>query len=104
MKRKPIRRSIGCALAVALLGVMVGGASAGSFTRGCAARDMQILMLIEERESANAVSTQKLTDAMLAMMHARLVCHQGHVVDALALYDTIAQNLTTDPVLSGRMK
>jgi hypothetical protein len=104
MEKNPLQCLTRCALAAAVLGVMAGDAGAGSFTRGCAARDMQILMLIEERESADAVSTQKLTDAMLAMMHARLVCHQGHVVDALALYDTIAQSLMSDPVLSGRLK
>jgi hypothetical protein len=104
MKKDLIRRSVRCALATVCLGAMVESAAAGSFTRGCAARDMQILMLIEEHESANAVSQQRLTDAMFTMMHARLVCHQGRVVDALALYDTIAQSLTSDPMLSGHMR
>jgi hypothetical protein len=83
---------------------MVDSATAGSFTRGCAARDMQVLMLIEERESVDAVSPQRVTDAMIAMMHARLVCHEGRVMDALALYDTITQSLTADPMLSSRVK
>jgi hypothetical protein len=37
---------------------------------------------------------------MLAMMHARIVCHEGYVVDALALYDRIAQGVTSIPRLS----
>jgi hypothetical protein len=72
---------------------MINSANARSFTRGCAARDLQILMLIEERESANAISAERLSDAMVKMMHARMVCYEGHVVDALAIYDSVARNL-----------
>jgi hypothetical protein len=86
------------------LGTMIEGTAAGSFTRGCAARDLQILMLIEERESTSAVSTEKLSDAMLAMLEARIVCHEGHVVDAMALYDSIAQSVTPDTLLSARQR
>jgi hypothetical protein len=75
-------------------------AGGGSFTRGCAARDMQILRMIEHREGANAVYTKRLSDAMLEMMHARIVCHEGSVVDALALYHRIAEGITSIPVLS----
>jgi hypothetical protein len=76
---------------------MIHGATAGSFTRGCAARDLQILMLIEEREDTNAVSADKLSDAMLSMLEARIVCHEGRVIDAMALYDSISQSITPDP-------
>jgi hypothetical protein len=67
--------------------------AAGSFTHGCAARDMQILMLLEEREDANTLSAKKLDDAMLTMMQARMVCHDGRVMDAIALYDSIARSI-----------
>jgi len=87
-----------------ILGTMTNAATAGggSFTRGCAARDMQLLRMIEERESTNAVPADILSDAMLTMMHARIVCHEGYVVDALAIYDTVARSITPNPVLSGR--
>jgi len=78
------------------LGAMIDGTIAGSFTRGCAARDLQILMLIEERESTNAISAERLSDAMITMMNARMRCYDGHVVDALAIYDSVAQSLTPD--------
>jgi hypothetical protein len=81
---------------------MTTAATAGSFTRGCAARDLQILTMIENREGANAIYTKKLDDAMFAMMHARIVCHEGYVVEALALYELIAQSITPIPVLSGQ--
>jgi hypothetical protein len=77
-------------------------AGGGSFARGCAARDMQILKMIEERENTNPVSAEILNDAMLTMMHARIVCHEGYVVDALAIYDRIARSITANPILSKR--
>jgi hypothetical protein len=83
---------------------MINGTTAGSFTRGCAARDIQILMLIEEREDTNAVSMDKLSDAMLAMLEARIVCHEGRVMDAMALYDSIIQSVTPDTLLSARQR
>jgi hypothetical protein len=81
------------ALAAVCLGTLTTIATAGSFTRGCAARDMHVLMLIEERESVSAISAQKSTDAIVEMLHARMVCHEGRVLDALALYDDITQSL-----------
>jgi hypothetical protein len=102
MTSKTRRCIIQCALVATSFGMLISSATAGSFTRGCAARDMQILMLIEEREDAN-VSRIRLNDALLAMMHARMVCHEGNVVEALAIYEGIAQSLTTGPALSGRM-
>jgi hypothetical protein len=88
----------------AWLGTMIGSAPAGSFTRGCAARDLQILMLIEERENTNAVSANKLSDALLQMLEARIVCYEGRVTDAIALYDSIAQSVEPDTLLSARRK
>ena len=72
--------------------------------RGCATRDMQVLMLIEDRESTRAVSADQLRDAMHLIMHARIVCHEGHVLDALAIYDGIVQSITPQPALSGRSR
>jgi hypothetical protein len=84
------------ALVALCLGATVNTTTAGSFTRGCAARDLQILMLIEERENTNAISAERLSDAMATMMNARMICYDGYVVDALAVYDSIARSLTTN--------
>jgi hypothetical protein len=102
MTRYLLNASMKIALAAACMGTLINGTTAGSFTRGCAARDLQILMLIEERESANAISTEKLSDAMLTMMSARMVCYEGHVVDALTMYDGIAASLTPDVTRTSR--
>jgi hypothetical protein len=86
--------SVHVAVAALCLGVMIDRMTAGSFTRGCAARDLQLLRLIEERENTNAVSAETLSDAMLTMMNARMTCYGGHVVDALAIYDSVAGSLS----------
>jgi len=102
MRNSLFQRSIRWALAVVCLATMMNSANAGSFTRGCAARDLQILMLIEDRENSNAVSPEKLSDALLTMMNARMVCYEGHVVDALAIYDSVAKSITPNPMLFGQ--
>jgi hypothetical protein len=89
-------------LAAIGVGLMVDGAMAGSFTRGCAARDLQILFLVEEQEASGLVPPEKLSDALIEMMHARIVCHEGRVLDALAIYDAVAESLR--PVRSGRAR
>jgi len=91
------------AVAVACLSTIIDSAGAGAFTRGCAARDLQILMLIEERENTNAISAEKLSDALVNMMDARLVCYEGHVVDALAIYDSIVKSITPGDLQFGRL-
>ena len=94
----------GWALAAICLGTMITSTTAGSFTRGCAARDLQILMMIEESESENAISAEKLSDAMFTMMQARMVCYEGRVIDALAIYDEVAQSITPNPFLAGHRR
>jgi hypothetical protein len=86
--------SVHAAVVALCLGAMADTTIAGSFTRGCAARDLQILMLIEEREETNAISAQRLSDAIVTMMNARMICYDGHVADAIAIYDDIARSLT----------
>ena len=85
--------SVNAAATALCLSIAISSTVAGSFTRGCAARDLQILMLIEERESTSAVSAERLSDAMLTILDARIICHEGHVIDALAIYDRVAESL-----------
>jgi hypothetical protein len=74
MRKHLLKCSIHAALAALCLGTVVNGTVAGSFTRGCAVRDLEILMLIEERESTNTISAERLSDAMFMMMDARMIC------------------------------
>jgi hypothetical protein len=104
MHKNLFRHSVRWGLVSVCLCMMIDSTTAGSFTRGCAARDLQILMLIEERENTNAITGDKLSDAMLAMLEARIVCHEGRVMDAMALYDSIVQGITPDTFLSAQRK
>ena len=87
-------------LATIVFGVMTHAAAAGSFTRGCAARDLQLLTVIEEQELTGSIPAEKISEALVEMMHARIVCHQGQVLDALAIYDAVAESVR--PIRSGR--
>jgi hypothetical protein len=87
-------------LATVVVSVMTHAAAAGSFTRGCAARDLQLLTVIEEQELSGSISAEKISGALIEMMHARIVCHQGRVLDALAIYDAVAESVR--PIRSGR--
>ena len=80
-------------LAPIVFGVMTHAAAAGSFTRGCAARDLQLLTVIEQQENAGLISAEKISEVLLKMMHARIVCHQGRVLDALAIYDAVTESV-----------
>ena len=100
MPRTFLQRLIPCIVAVIGVSVMTQAAAAGSFTRGCAARDLQLLTVIEEREVTGSVPAEILSDALIEMMHARIVCHYGRVLDALAIYDAVAESIR--PIRSGR--
>ena len=93
MRKHLLNCSVQVAIAALCLGAMIISTTAGSFTRGCAARDLQILMLIKERESSNTISAEASSEALLAMMNARMVCYEGRVIDALAIYDSVARSV-----------
>jgi len=88
------------AVVVLGLGASIEESNAGSFTRGCAWRDRQILMLIEQGEQADVARERQMTEAIQRMLYARIVCYDGHVVDALKIYDTIGETFTSDPFTS----
>ena len=87
-------------LATVVVSVMTHAAAAGSFTRGCAARDLQLLSVIEEQELNGSIAAEKISEALVEMMHARIVCYQGRVLDALAIYDAVRDRI--QPIRSGR--
>jgi hypothetical protein len=103
MTTQAFKPSARWALAAICLGTMITGAAAGSFTRECAVRDLRALMLIEARQRSNVVAAEKLNDALFAMMTARLVCHEGRVPEALAMYDEILNSIASNPFLTDRL-
>ena len=69
MPRISSQRLIPWMLATFVLGMVTHAATAGSFTRGCAARDLQLLTIIEEQENAGSVPAEKISEALVEMMH-----------------------------------
>ena len=82
--------------AIVIAGATNGMAAGNAYTRGCAARDIQVMMMLE----AGPVAPHKMNVIVRNVVHARMMCFDGHVMDALALYDDIANSIATDWVLS----
>jgi hypothetical protein len=86
-----------CAAAAILLAGAADSMAAGNvFTRGCAARDIQVRMMLD----GGSLSPHKMNIAMRNVVHARMMCFDGYVMDALALYDDIANSIASDYMLS----
>ena len=96
MRTKLIRNCLAAAILVA--GATDAMTAGPVFTRGCAARDIQLVRMLD----AGTVSPQKLNDVIRTMRRARSMCFEGHVVDALALYDDIAHSIASDWSLAGQ--
>src|SRR4051812_42306775 len=94
MQKHLFQHTVRWVLATVCLSMMVESSSARSFAQQCAVRDMQVVMSIEERQSASAISADKVSDATFALVNARMVCQEGNVVDPLAIYDSIAESIT----------
>jgi len=96
VQKNLFQHTVGWVLATVCLNMMVESSPARSFAQQCAVRDMQVLISIEERQSASAISADRASDAAFALVYARMVCQEGNVVDALAIYDGIAESITSD--------
>jgi len=93
-------------LAAALaIGCVVASGAAGAdgqsrpFATTCALKETAVITLIEDHAEAQDLPSDKLGEAGLAMLRARLTCYEGRVEEALALYDGI---LSLGPVVSLR--
>jgi hypothetical protein len=72
---------------------------AGQFAQECALKEVAVITLIEDHGTAEDLPADRLGEAGLTMLRARLVCYEGRVGEALALYDSI---LDLGPVASLR--
>ena len=76
-----------------LLGMNNAIAQATSDEARCAARDLEVVIVIEDRGAANDVAAEQLAKAGLAQLDARAVCFKGRVTEGVALYDEIISSL-----------
>jgi hypothetical protein len=65
----------------------------------CSMREVKAITLIEDHGEAGDVASEKLGEAGLTLLTARMTCYQGRVKEALALYDQI---LSLGPVQDRR--
>lgn len=76
-------------------------AQAANFSGDCARKDIAAITLIEDHGAAGDISADRLGQAGLTMLRARMACYDGRVGEALALYDGIL-NLGPVASLSGQ--
>jgi hypothetical protein len=85
-------------ITVSLLGVSGAIAQAASGPSLCPARDVEVVILIEDHGAANDVAPERLAKAGLTQMEARAACSEGRVTKGIAIYDEIIRSL--GPMLS----
>jgi hypothetical protein len=88
------------AIAVSSLGMTDAPAQDAAGARLCAARDVKVVMLIEDHGEANDIAPEQLAKAFLTQMDARVACSNDHVEDGITLYNDILRAL--GPMLSQR--
>ena len=76
-------------------------AQAANFSPDCAREEIAATTMIEDHGAAGDLSTDRLGQAGLTMLRARMACYEGHVGEALALYEGIL-NLGPVASLSGQ--
>jgi hypothetical protein len=76
----------------AVVCLAVTGASAAEQPT-CAARDIEIITLIEDHGAADDLAPEKLAKAGLAQVDARLACSADRKAEGLAIYDDIIRSL-----------
>jgi hypothetical protein len=87
-------------IAVAVSAFPVFAAADPATSPLCAARDLEVITLIEEHGRADDMAPERLAKAAMSMMLAREVCDAGRTQEALAVYDSIIGSL--GPMLSQR--
>lgn len=78
------------------------GAASSSIAPLCAARDLDVITLIEQHGIAEDIAPDRLAKASMAMLAAREVCEAGRTEKAVALYDDIIGSL--DSMVSQRVR
>ena len=59
----------------------------------CAARDIRLVLRIEQLGEVRTVSDERLADAFSTMLEARDLCSKGRIDDALAVYNNIYEGI-----------
>lgn len=80
-----------CLLVATIMIVHASAASAAA--QACAARDLAVMTLIEERGEAQSLPAHEIADAFFSTMEARRACKDGRSEEALAIYARVTARL-----------
>lgn len=61
----------------------------GPLASECALKELAVITLIDDHGAAGDLPADRLADAGLTMLRARLTCYEGRVSEALALYGSV---------------
>lgn len=90
ISRRPTARWLAqCLLSVAALESAFAGDEFAMSPKQCAARDLQILTIMEERGDATVVPHEQLRAEMFVLQEARALCTLHLIPEALAVYDRV---------------
>src|SRR5437016_13122756 len=67
------------------------------FDRECAVKEIAAMTVIEDHGAMEDLPADRLGEAGLTMLRARLACYEGRVGEALALYDSILDLALSHP-------
>jgi hypothetical protein len=79
--------TLACLCAGAGIAATTGHTQQGA--TACASRDLKLMTTIEEHGAAQDISPEQLAGAAFTMMRARNACRQGHIADAINIYDGV---------------
>jgi hypothetical protein len=91
-RRQTARRLAQCLVAAVISVAALESAFAAdepATSRQCAARDLQILTIMEERGDADVVSREQLRAETFVLQEARNLCALHLIPEALAVYDRV---------------
>jgi hypothetical protein len=91
-RRQTARRLARCLVAAVMsIAALESAFGAGEFATSpqCAARDLQILTIMEERGDATAVAHEQLRAETFVLQEARNLCALHLIPEALAVYDRV---------------
>lgn len=93
--RKLHRFTIAAVCSVVATTSIVHASEGNVSAQACAARDLTVVTLIEQRGEAQSLPAQEIADAFFKTMDARRACKDGRVEEGLAIYARVIARLNS---------
>ena len=96
--RKLHRFTIAAACSVAATISITHASESNASVQACAARDLAVVTLIEQRGEARSLPAQEIAEAFVKTMDARRACRNGRSEEGLAIYTHLIARLNSAAV------